>query len=71
MRYQRGAEVPLHAHDGHELIAVLSGAQEDERGRYPAGSLVVNPPGSKHSVRAEAGCVVLVVWERPVVFDAP
>jgi anti-sigma factor ChrR (cupin superfamily) len=70
LRYQPGAEVPRHAHDGYELIAVLSGAQEDERGRYPAGTLVVNPPGSRHHVRAEGGCTVLIVWERPVVFES-
>jgi anti-sigma factor ChrR (cupin superfamily) len=68
LRYEPAAEVPLHSHGGHELIAVLSGAQEDECGRYPAGTLVVNPPGSQHRVRAEGGCVVLVMWERAVVF---
>jgi anti-sigma factor ChrR (cupin superfamily) len=68
LRYEPGAEVPLHSHGGYELIAVLSGAQEDERGRYATGTLVVNPPGSQHRVRAEGGCMVLVVWQRAVVF---
>jgi len=68
LRYRPGAEVPEHVHVGHEHIFVLAGAQEDERGRHAAGSLVVNPPGTSHRVRSEEGCLVLAVWERKVRF---
>lgn len=68
LRYAPGARVPAHEHVGHELILVLEGAQSDPRGRYPAGSLVVNPPGSRHHVWSDEGCLVLIVWERPVRF---
>ncbi|HVJ21253.1 MAG TPA: cupin domain-containing protein [Polyangiaceae bacterium] len=68
LRYAPGASIPLHRHLGYEHILVLEGAQEDERGRYAAGTFVVNPPGSSHSVRSVSGCLVLVVWQRPVVF---
>jgi len=30
--------------------------------------MIVNPPGSRHSVRAPEGCLVLVLWEQPVRF---
>jgi anti-sigma factor ChrR (cupin superfamily) len=68
LRYAPGAEVPIHEHTGHEHIHVLQGAQHDERGRYVAGTFVVNPPGTRHRVWSPDGCLVLIVWERPVRF---
>ena len=68
LRYAPGASVPAHEHVGYEYILVLEGTQEDDRGRYPAGTLLVNPPGSGHAVRSAEGCVVLAIWERPVQF---
>jgi anti-sigma factor ChrR (cupin superfamily) len=49
---------------------VLEGAQEDERGRYRAGTMVINPPGSRHRVASPEGCLVLVIWERPNEFGS-
>jgi anti-sigma factor ChrR (cupin superfamily) len=68
LRYRPGAHVPPHRHHGFELIYVVSGEQSDERGSYPAGSLVTNHDGDEHSVRSDGGCVVLIVWEKPVEF---
>ena len=68
LRYAPGAAVPLHEHVGVETIVVLDGAQADERGHYPAGTVVVNPPGTRHSVHAPDGCVVLITWAEPVSF---
>jgi len=51
-----------------EVIYVLDGAQSDERGTYSAGSLVVNREGDRHSVWSDDGCLVLIVWERPIEF---
>ncbi len=68
LRYAPGARVPKHRHPGFEVIYVLSGAQSDERGTYAAGTLVVNRAGGRHSVWSEGGCVVLIVWERPIEF---
>jgi len=70
LRYAPGGRAPAHRHMGMETILVLEGAQCDERGRYPAGSLAVNPEGSVHSVWSEEGCVVLIQWDRPVAFLA-
>jgi len=68
LRYAPGASVPRHEHTGLETILVLEGAQSDERGFYPTGTLVLNPVGSVHSVWSEQGCTVLIQWERPVRF---
>jgi anti-sigma factor ChrR (cupin superfamily) len=68
VRYAPKARLRLHEHDGTEHIFILSGFQEDDAGVYPAGTMVVNPPGSRHSVRAPEGCMALVLWEKPVRF---
>ena len=68
VRYAPNACLRLHEHDGYEHIFVLSGFQEDDSGVYRAGTMVVNPPGSRHSVRAPEGCMALVLWEKPVKF---
>jgi anti-sigma factor ChrR (cupin superfamily) len=70
LRYAPGAEVPAHTHQGFEHVYVLAGEQLDDRGRYPAGSFVVNPPGSGHRVWSPGGCLVLIVWQQAVVFQA-
>ncbi|MEM8728311.1 MAG: cupin domain-containing protein [Pseudomonadota bacterium] len=68
LRYAPGASVPRHRHTGLETILVLEGSQSDETGTYSQGALVLNPPGSAHSVWSEDGCVILIEWERPVQF---
>lgn len=49
-----------HVHDGGEEIFVLTGALEDEEGRYAAGSWLRNPPGSQHSPFSIEGCLLYV-----------
>jgi anti-sigma factor ChrR (cupin superfamily) len=68
LRYAPGAGVPRHLHRGLETILVLEGVQSDERGDYPAGTLILNPEGTAHSVWSEHGCTVLVQWNNPVEF---
>ena len=68
LRYAPGARVPTHVHPGYEHILVLAGSQVDERGVHGTGTLVVNPPGSSHSVSSPEGCIVLAIWEQPVAF---
>jgi len=67
LKYLPGARIPRHRHAGLETILILDGIQIDEGGSYPAGSVVLNPTGSVHSVWTETGCVVLIHWDRPVV----
>lgn len=67
LRYQAGASVPIHSHSGFEHVFVLEGSQTDDRGTYGVGTLVINSPDTTHQVFSASGCVVLVVWEKPVV----
>jgi anti-sigma factor ChrR (cupin superfamily) len=69
LRYQKGASVPAHDHTGFEHILVLSGEQSDRHGTHVAGTLAINPPGTSHSVYSESGCIVLAIWEKPVVMQ--
>jgi anti-sigma factor ChrR (cupin superfamily) len=68
IRFQPGSRVPLHEHIGFEHVVVLSGSQTDENGTARAGTLVINMPGSRHSLYSEQGCLVLVVYGRRVRF---
>lgn len=69
LRYEPGASLPRHRHLGYEQILVLTGSQEDDHDSYEAGTLIMNAPGSSHTIRSATGCTVLAIWERPVVFD--
>jgi anti-sigma factor ChrR (cupin superfamily) len=66
LRYQPGATVPQHSHPGYEHIFVLQGSQTDCNGTHAAGTLVINPPKTSHSVASADGCIVLAIWEKPV-----
>ncbi len=66
LKYEAGASVPRHRHEGLETILVLQGTQSDEAGDYGPGSYVVNRAGTEHSVWSDTGCVVLIQWDRPV-----
>ena len=66
LRYEPGASVPRHTHTGFEHIYVLTGSQTDQNGEHQAGTFVINPPNSNHSVVSQAGCIVLVIWEKPI-----
>lgn len=68
LRYVAGAGVPEHEHTGYEHIFVLEGSQQDGRGEYYKGDLLINLPNTKHWVKSENGCVVLAIWEKPVQF---
>lgn len=70
LRFRAGGRVPLHEHTGYEHIFVLSGSQVDENSRADTGMLIINPPGTSHSILSEAGCIVLAIYEKPVRFLA-
>jgi anti-sigma factor ChrR (cupin superfamily) len=67
LKYEAGAAVPRHLHQGLETILVLDGTQSDETGDYGKGSYLVNAAGTEHSVWSDTGCVVLIQWDRPVI----
>jgi anti-sigma factor ChrR (cupin superfamily) len=68
LRFHPGGRVGLHEHTGYEHIVVLAGSQSDENSRGDAGSLIINPPGTSHSILSETGCIVLAIYEKPVKF---
>jgi len=68
LRYAPGASVPAHRHTDYEHILVLDGEQRDTNGRYPAGTLLVSPPGSRHAVASDRGCLVLAIWAGALEF---
>ena len=55
-----GTRLEPHEHPGGEEILVLDGAFEDERGSYPKGTWLRNPPGSAHGAFSEGGCTLYV-----------
>lgn len=69
LKYESGAKVPHHTHSGYEHIFILEGTQSDQNGIYSVGTLVINSPKSHHDVYSKDGCVVLVIWEKPVVME--
>ncbi|WP_170847801.1 cupin domain-containing protein [Pseudomonas linyingensis] len=60
VRYAPGSHFSAHSHAGGEEFLVLEGVFEDEHGRYPAGSYVRNPPGSRHAPGSGEGCMIFV-----------
>jgi len=60
VRYAPNTEFTPHAHDGGEEILVLDGRFSDERGDYPAGTYLRNPPGSQHAPFSADGCTLFV-----------
>ena len=60
VRYEAGAKFPVHTHEFGEEILVLEGVLSDEAGNYPAGTYIMNPPGSSHAPFSENGCTLFV-----------
>lgn len=70
IRFRVEGLIPMHEHQGYEHIFVLSGSQRDQNSTATAGTLMINAPGTRHSVVGEAGCIVLAIYEKPVKFEA-
>lgn len=68
IRFRKDGVVPTHEHTGYEHILVLAGTQRDQNGTATAGTLIINPPGTRHNVVSEAGCIVLAIYESAVKF---
>ena len=60
VRYKAGAKFHAHHHELGEEILVLDGVFSDEMGNYPAGTYIMNPPGSSHAPFSETGCTLFV-----------
>ena len=60
VRYQPGSRFQTHSHAKGEEILVLDGVFSDEFGEYPAGTYIMNPPGSSHAPFSHTGCLLFV-----------
>lgn len=60
VRYTPNTRFATHRHDFGEEILVLDGELRDEFGHYPAGTYLMNPPGSSHAPYSETGCTLFV-----------
>lgn len=60
VRYAPGSRFSQHVHHGGEEFLVLDGVFQDERGDYPAGTYVRNPPQTQHTPGSLLGCVLFV-----------
>ncbi|HTD17220.1 MAG TPA: cupin domain-containing protein [Chthoniobacterales bacterium] len=68
IRFREESQVPVHLHPGYEHIFILAGEQRDQNAVRSRGAFTVNPPGTVHGVSSKAGTIVLVIYEKPVVF---
>jgi anti-sigma factor ChrR (cupin superfamily) len=60
VRYEPGASFSEHMHPQGEEILVLEGTFSDQRGDFPPGSYIRNPPGSGHAPFSRDGCTIFV-----------
>lgn len=58
-RFDPGASLPRHRHDGDEILYVIEGALDDDFGTVTAGNIGYRPNGCVHSVTTQNGGTVL------------
>ena len=73
LRVRPGMRMPRHGHCGSELAVVLSGAYDDELGRFARGDLADHGEEVTHQPRSDLreGCVCLIATDRPLRFSTP
>jgi anti-sigma factor ChrR (cupin superfamily) len=59
--YEPNSSFPSHIHSGGEELFVIEGVFEDENGKYPAGTYMRNPIGTKHTPKiGQDGAIIFV-----------
>lgn len=61
IRFEPGAALTRHVHDGDEVLYVLEGSVADDHGTVTAGNVGYRPPGCTHTVRSESGALSFAV----------
>lgn len=61
LKFEPGAKYPYHNHPAGEELFVLSGTCIIEGAELAAGDYLYTPPGFKHAVKSETGCVLLFI----------
>eukprot|EP00511_Aplanochytrium_stocchinoi_P000218 CAMPEP_0204822464 /NCGR_PEP_ID=MMETSP1346-20131115/651_1 /ASSEMBLY_ACC=CAM_ASM_000771 /TAXON_ID=215587 /ORGANISM="Aplanochytrium stocchinoi, Strain GSBS06" /LENGTH=230 /DNA_ID=CAMNT_0051948675 /DNA_START=289 /DNA_END=981 /DNA_ORIENTATION=- len=60
VKYEKNSSFRSHAHPDGEEILVLEGIFEDNHGKWPAGTYLLNPEGFEHAPSSKDGCVLFV-----------
>src|SRR5690242_4403321 len=60
LKFEAGATYPAHNHPGGEELFVIEGDIKLGKDHLYTGDYIYTPPGGKHAVWSEKGCVVLV-----------
>ncbi len=70
LRIQPGSSVPDHGHGGTELTLILSGAYQDELGRFQRGDIADLDESVSHKpvVEGSEPCICLVANDAPTAF---
>ena len=71
LRFDTGARFPAHNHPGGEQIFILECDLQVGRDRLKAGDYLYTPPGDKHAVSTEGGCLLLATGLRPIEILKP
>lgn len=66
LKFEAGASYPFHNHPAGEEAFVLEGEVIFEGEKLSAGDYLYTPPGCKHAVKSERGCVVLFIVPQEV-----
>jgi anti-sigma factor ChrR (cupin superfamily) len=61
IRFEAGASLPPHTHDGDELVHVLEGEVADDFGGVTAGNVGYRPHGCAHTVHSPGGATAFAV----------
>ena len=61
LRFEPGAKYPYHNHPQGEEVMVLEGSCTIGGAELSSGDYLYTPPGYKHAVQSDEGCVILFV----------
>jgi mannose-6-phosphate isomerase-like protein (cupin superfamily) len=66
LKFEPGARYPYHNHPAGEELYVLSGEAIVEDAVLTEGDYLYTPPGFRHSVRTNTGCLLLFIVPQEV-----
>ncbi|MBA4153667.1 cupin domain-containing protein [Flavobacterium sp.] len=61
LKFDAGASYPYHNHPGGEEAFVIEGEVYFNEAKLSKGDYLYTPPGFKHSVKTETGCIILFI----------
>ena len=73
LRIRPGKNMPLHSHDGSELVMVLNGGYHDKFGSFKRGDVAVADEEVEHQPIADLGedCICLSITDAPLRLTGP